>query len=36
MSRKPELRITEIPKIEVGLMLCLGCGPMVGFPAVLA
>jgi len=24
------------PNIEVGLMLCLCCGPMVWFPAVLA
>jgi tRNA(Arg) A34 adenosine deaminase TadA len=27
---------TEIPSIEVRLTVCLGCGPMVGFPAVLA
>jgi hypothetical protein len=36
MRRKPRLSMTLIPMIEVGLMLCLGCGPMVGFRAVLA
>jgi hypothetical protein len=36
MSRKPNLGMQQLPNIELGVTRCLGCGAMVGFPAVLA